>query len=320
MALDLSNTLVVGITSTALFDLTASDAVFQAEFKTDKQTAVTKYRQYMLEHENDKLKGGTGMPLVKALLALNKYGKEGDPPLVEVVVMSRNSPETGIQVFNNIRTLDLPISRHAFTGGESVVDYLDAFDVDLFLTTNVKDAQRVSDGGSCATAIVKDPPGDPTKIPEGQVRIAFDGDAVLFDEASELVYKLGGLKQFHQNEDSKQDEPMKDGPYAAFLRKLSILQGRLPFGVEFSPVRVAIVTARNAPAEMRVIKTLRGWGVYVQEIFFLGGLDKAKILKAFRPHIFFDDQDTHLDSAAQVVPSGKVPYRSDSPLLGPPSK
>jgi 5'-nucleotidase len=315
MALDLSDTLVVGISATALFDLTESDSVFRAKFAEDKQTAVAEYRAYMLEHENEPLKDGTGMPLVRSLLGLNHYQPKGDKrPLVEVVVMSRNSPETGVQVFNNIRQRALPISRHAFTGGESVVDYLDAFDVDLFLTTNVADAQRVIDGKACAAAIVKKPPEDRPPLPEDQVRIAFDGDAVLFDDSSELVYKIEGLKSFHSKEDRSQNEPMQDGPYAQLLRKLSRLQQRLPFGVEFSPVRISIVTARNSPAEMRVIKTLRHWGVYVNEIFFLGGVEKTKVVKAFKAHIFFDDQDLHLDPAAKFIPSGKVPYRSDSPL------
>ncbi len=314
MSLDLSDTLVVGISATALFDLTEADAVFRAKFESDKETAVAEYRAYMLMHENELLKDGTGMPLVKALLHLNKYRKDGDNPLVEVVVISRNSPETGVRVFNNIRSQGLAISRHAFTGGESVVRYLDAFDVDLFLTTNKRDAQCVIDDGNCAAAVVKTPPSDLTTVPEGQVRIAFDGDAVLFDDSSEIVYKVEGLPGFHSNEDAKQDVPIPEGPYAVFLGKLSRLQRRLPFGVEFSPVHIAIVTARNAPAEMRVIKTLRQWGVYVNEIFFLGGLEKAKILKAFRPHIFFDDQDLHLDPAAKHVPSGKVPYKSTSPL------
>jgi 5'-nucleotidase len=315
MALDLSDTLVVGISSTALFDLSESDGIFQDKFAQDRETAIMEYRAYTLARENDPLEDGTGMPLVKALLALNKYMKLGDKPLVEVVVMSRNSPETGVRVLYNIRSRQLQITRHAFTGGESVVDYLEAFDVDLFLTTNIKDAQRVIDGGKCAAAIVKEPPKDRAEIPEGQVRIAFDGDAVLFDESSEIVYKAKGLNRFQENEDHNQDVPMSEGPYAIFLRKLSRLQERLPFRVEFSPVRIAIVTARSAPAELRVINTLRHWRVYVNEIFFLGGVEKAKVLKAFRAHVFFDDQDLHLAPAAMLVPSCKVPYRSDSPLL-----
>lgn len=315
MALDLSDTLVIGISATALFDLTEADAVFRTKFEQDRQTAVAEYRAYMLKHEDEDLADGTAMPLVRSLLGLNRFQQTGDKnPLVEVVVMSRNSPETGVRVFNNIRKRGLAISRHAFTGGESVVDYLDAFDVDLFLTTNIKDAQRVIDGKICAAAIVKPPPEDKPPLPEDQVRIAFDGDAVLFDDSSELVYKIEGLKGFHISEDTKQNEPMLDGPYAQLLRKVARLQKRLPVSVEFSPVRIAIVTARNSPAEMRVIKTLRSWGIYVNEIFFLGGVEKTKVVRAFKAHIFFDDQDLHLDPAAKFVPAGKVPYATNSPL------
>lgn len=320
MATDLSDTLVVGISATALFDLSEADSAFRQKYKDNRDTAVSEYRKYMLEREDQQLNPGTGMLLIEALLKLNEHKPGVESPLVEVVVMSRNSPETGIRVLKNIRRLGLPITRHAFTGGESVVDYLEAFDVDLFLTTNIRDAQRVIDGNECAAAIVKPPPTESSKIPEGQVRIAFDGDAVLFDESSEIVFKTEGLEKFQSVEDAQQDIPMQDGPYAVLLRKLARLQERLPFSVEFSPVRIAIVTARNAPAEMRVINTLRHWGVYVDEVFFLGGMDKAKILKAFRPHIFFDDQDLHLKEISHVHPAGKVPHRSNSPLDGTDSK
>jgi 5'-nucleotidase len=314
MPVDLSKTLVVGISATALFDLSEADRVFRKNYSEDKANAVIEYRKYMLQREADDLADGTGMPLVKALLNLNRFQENTELPLIEVVVMSRNSPETGVRVVNNIRKRGLQISRYIFTGGESVVDYLEAFNVDLFLTTNIDDAQRVIDSMACAAAIVKDRPQENLSIPDGQVRIAFDGDAVLFDESSELVYKTEGLDRFHEHENSRQDEPLLEGPYATLLKKLSKLQQRLPVNVEFSPVRIAIVTARSAPAELRVIKTLRLWGVYVDEIFFLGGIEKSKVLKAFKPHIFFDDQDLHLDAAAKVVSSGKVPYRSDSKL------
>jgi 5'-nucleotidase len=314
MPLDLSDTLVVGITSTALFDLSEADTMFRTSYDKDPEAAIDEYRRYMEEQESVPLEPGTGFHLVKALMGLNKFQPEGESPLIQVVVMSRNSPETGVRIFHNIRLQKLDISRSAFTGGESVVDYLDAYDVDLFLTTRPKDAQRVIDSDTCAVAIVKEPPSDIEKIPEGQVRLAFDGDAVLFSDESEIVYKAQGLRKFHQVEDEQQDSPLNDGPYATLLRKLSRLQERLPHKVEYSPVRIAIVTARNSPAEMRVIKTLRHWGVYVDEIFFLGGLDKSKILKAFKPHIFFDDQDVHLDPAAKNIPAGKVPYKSGSPL------
>lgn len=314
MPLDLSEALVVGISATALFDLKEADDIFNEKFEDDPDTAIEEYRAYMLKHEDDLLEPGTGFPLVKALLELNKYQKHNDKPLVEVVVMSRNSPETGIRVLNTIRSRKINITRSAFTAGESGVDYLEAFDVDLFLTTNIKDAQRVIDSRTCAAAIVKKPPVDISEIPENQVRIAFDGDAVLFDDKSEIVYRTKGLTEFQTVEDASTDIPLSEGPYAKLLIKLSKLQDRLPIRVEYSPVRIAIVTARSSPAEMRVIKTLRAWGVYVDEAFFLGGLEKSRILKAFKPHIFFDDQDVHLDKASEYVPSGKVPYHSESPL------
>jgi 5'-nucleotidase len=314
MALNLTDTLVIGISATALFDLKEADDVFNDKYHHDPDTAIEEYRAYMLERENEILTQGTGYPLVKSLLDLNKYQDDPDSPLVEVVVMSRNSPETGIRVLNTIRKHQLNITRTAFTAGESGVDYLEAFDVDLFLTTNIDDAQRVIDSRICAAAIVKEPPGDISHIPEGQVRIAFDGDAVLFDESSELVYRTKGLDEFERIEDKDQDIPLPEGPYANLLKKLSRLQDRLPIKVEYSPVRIAIITARSSPAEMRVIKTMRAWGVYVDEAFFLGGLEKSKVLKAFHPHIFFDDQDVHLDKAAEFVPSGKVPYPTTSEL------
>lgn len=314
MALDLKNTLVVGISATALFDLTEADKLFKEAFKKNPDDAIEKYRKYMLKNEDKPLEEGIGFPLVKALLGLNKYQKENEAPLVEVVVMSRNSPETGIRVLNSIRNIGLNITRSAFTAGESSADYLEAFDVDLFLTTNEEDAQKVIDNRVCAAAVLSIPPEYKCEIPEGQVRIAFDGDAVLFDETSELVYKQDGIKAFHENESNSQDIPMNEGPFAGFLKKLAKLQERLPMRVEFSPIRIAIVTARNSPADLRVIKTLRHWGVYVDEAFFLGGIEKSKILKSFKAHIFFDDQDVHLKTSSLVVPSGKVLYPSYSPL------
>jgi 5'-nucleotidase len=314
MPLSLKDTLVIGISATALFDLSEADKLFQNEYKKDPDNAIEKYRKYMLENEEKPLSEGIGFPLVKALLGLNKYQEENKPPLVEVVIMSRNSPETGIRVLNSIRNLGLNITRSAFTAGESLVDYLEAFDVDLFLTTNENDAQKVIDNRVCASAVLSTPPEYKCEIPDGQVRIAFDGDAVLFDETSELVFKQNGLEAFHENESKSQNIPMNEGPFADFLKKLAKLQERLPMRVEFSPIRIAIVTARNSPSDLRVIKTLRHWGVYVDEAFFLGGIEKSKILKSFKAHIFFDDQDVHLKTSSLVVPSGKVLYPSYSPL------
>lgn len=314
MAYTLDKTLVIGISATALFNLSEADKLFRDEFKKHPDNAIDIYRAFMLKNEDIALEEGIGYPLIKALLNLNRYQKKGEPPLVEVVIMSRNSPDTGVQVLNTIRELGLNITRSAFTAGESSADYLEAFDVDLFLTTNESDAQKVIDRAVCASAVLNIPPEYKCESNDEQVRIAFDGDAVLFDESSELVYKEEGIEAFHKNENEAQNRPMKEGPFAAFLIKLAKLQERLPMKMEFSPVRIAIVTARNAPSDLRVIKTLRHWGVYVDEAFFLGGLEKSKILKSFKAHIFFDDQDVHLKNSSLVVPSGKVLYPSHSKL------
>ena len=314
MAFNLKDTLVIGISATALLNLTEADKLFKEEFKKNPHTAIEIYRKFMLKTEDEILETGIGYPLVSSLLKLNRFQKEGEAPLVEVVVMSRNSPDTGVRVLNTIRKLGLNVTRSAFTAGESSADYLEAFDVDLFLTTNEEDAQKVIDTGVCASAVLNTPPEYKCDISDDQVRIAFDGDAVLFDESSELVYKEHGIEAFHSNEELSQNIPMNEGPFAAFLKKLARLQERLPMKTEFSPVRIAIVTARNAPSDLRVIKTLRHWGVYVDEAFFLGGIEKSKILKSFRAHIFFDDQDVHLKDSSLVVPSGKVLYPSNSKL------
>ncbi len=317
MAYNLKNTLVIGISATALFDLSKEDNLFAQEYKNNPENAIELYRENMLKNEHHALNEGIGYPLIKALLNLNEYQKKGESPLVEVVIMSRNSPDTGVRVLNNIKKLNLNITRSAFTAGESSADYLDAFDVDLFLTTNEADAQKVIDKKVCASAVLSTPTEYKCDIPDGQVRIAFDGDAVLFDETSELVYKTNGIEAFHENEHNSQDIPMNEGPFASFLKKLACLQERLPMKMELSPVRIALVTARNAPSDIRVIKTLRHWGVYVDEAFFLGGIEKSKVLKAFKAHIFFDDQDVHLKTSSLVVPCGKVLYPSSSELNKP---
>lgn len=315
MPIDLTETLVVGISATALFDLSEADEIFREQNKTDPNTAIDEYRTYMLEHEDEPLNDGTAMPLVRSLLNLNTHkSPEDNAPIVEVVVISRNSPETGFRVLNEIRRRKLPITRSAFTAGEASSIYLDAFYVDLFLTTNEQDAQEVIDSGVCASALVKRPPQSEASLNEEQVRFAFDADAVLFSEDSEIVNQTDGLEEFWRSENEKQDIPLQEGPYANLLKKLSKVQERLPGRIEYSPVKLAIMTARNSPAEMRVIKTLRSWNVYIDQAFFLGGLEKSRFLKAFKPHIFFDDQDSHLDPASTEVPSAKVLYPSNSIL------
>lgn len=304
MPLSFSETLVVGISSRALFDLEEENQLFQTQ-------GVFEYRKQQKERENVILNPGTGFHVVKALLNLNKLAKER---LVEVIVMSKNSPETGVRILNSIQHHQLDITRSAFTGGERLHDYMEAFDVDLFLSKEEAEVQRIIDSNVCSAALIYPPPVGFT--PEtGTVRIAFDADAVLFSDESEQIYKTQGLEAFHANEKAKENQPLKEGPHAKLLKMLSTIQKKMNTGVELSPLRIAIVTARNSPSHMRVIKTLREWDVYVDEAFFLGGISKDKVLKAFKAHIFFDDQDAHLKPAMGLVPSARVPYKSSSPLF-----
>jgi len=315
MPVTLDDTLVIGISSTALFDLSETDKIYQdARTNWGDEEAINQYRNIMRKTENDPLNAGTGMSVVRALLKLNKHGDDPNSPLVQIVVMSRNSPETGMRILNNIQSAELDIPRTVFTGGETVTDYLSAYNVNLFLTTDQRDAQLVADSKTCAVALLKDPPKTDSEESFEQVRFAFDGDAVVFSEESEHLYKTEGLDVFLKTEKELENVPMKPGPFYNFLKKLARLQERLPFKMELSPIRIAIVTARNSPADIRVIKTLRAWGIYADAAFFMGGIEKTEVLKAFKPHIFFDDQDSHLDKAANQVASAKVPYQSGSKL------
>lgn len=301
---DFTNTLMVGISSRTLFDLEEEDKLFQ-------EKGITDYRKVQREKENIELKPGTAFHLIQALLKLNNLSKTNR--LVEVVVMSRNSPETGIRILNSIKSLGLDITRSAFTGGENISDYIEAFEVDLFLSKNESDVQNVIDTKTAAAALILEHPEN-FNSEKDTVRIAFDADAVLFSDESEQIYKSQGMDAFHQNEQENENIPLKEGPHGKLLKTLSKIQKYMNTTIELTPLRLAIVTARNSPSHMRVIKTLRDWEVYVDEAFFLGGMSKDKILKAFNAHIFFDDQDLHLDKAKKVVPSAKVPYETDSPL------
>lgn len=303
MPVDFSEILVIGVSSRALFDLESENEVFQNE-------GIEAFRKFQLDNEDQELKPGAAFYLVKSLLELNKIAKK---QIVEVVVMSRNSPETGLRVLNSIEKYELGITRVAFTGGEPLSPYIDAFDIDLFLSKDAKDVQSVIDSKQSAAALLYAPPSSFTPN-DARVKIAFDADAVLFSEDSEYRYKTEGMDAFHKHEKEQENNPLNEGPFAKLLIKLSTIQEHLPMRIENSPLRLAIVTARNAPSHKRVIKTLRKWNVYVDEVYFLGGLSKDKILQAFGAHIFFDDQDTHLQTASLVVPSGKVPYESSSKL------
>ncbi|MEN9213895.1 MAG: 5'-nucleotidase [Gloeomargarita sp. DG02_4_bins_56] len=300
MAYSLDGLLVIGISSRALFDLSREDEIFQTQ-------GLSAYSAYQRAHEQEILAPGTAFPLVQALLKLNQLT---DQRLVEVIIMSRNSPDTGLRIFHSIQHYGLDITRAALTGGESIVPYLQAFKLDLLLSREESEVQAAIDAG-IAAALLYHPPADLMPRDE-RVRIAFDGDAVLFSDEAELVYKQQGLAAFCSHEQARADQPLPAGPFAKFLHTLSTIQQQVP--PEQAPVRIALVTARSSPAHERVIKTLRAWGVRVDAAFFLGGLSKDAVLQAFGAQIFFDDQDVHVQPASQVVPSGRVPYRSDSPL------
>lgn len=303
MPLDLSDILVVGVSTRALFDLEKENEVYEKE-------GVKAFRKYQLDNEDEILQPGTAFYLVKSLLELNKIANK---QIVEVVVMSKNSAETGFRVLNSIEKHNLGITRVAFTGGEPLSPYINAFYVDLFLSKDSKDVQTVIDNKNCAAALLYAPPTSFNST-DARVKIAFDADAVIFSEESEFRYKTEGMEPFHKYEKEHENDALAEGPFAKLLIKLSKIQEFFPPPIENSPLRLAIVTARNAPAHKRVIKTLRKWGVYIDEVYFLGGWPKDKVLEAFGAHIFFDDQDAHLAPASLVVPSGKVPYETTSPL------
>lgn len=319
MAVDLSNTLIVAISATALFDLSESEAYREELLKNNPHDAVWQFREYMQKRENEPLNIGAGFPLIQAILNLNTCinrtnSYENEAPLVEVVIVSKSCPETGIRVLNAIRKRCMSITRSAFISGAQVADYIEDFKVDLFLTTNRDDAQSVADRQICACAILDATPVNTYTLDTHQLRIAFDGDAVLFDDSGELLYKKQGLQAFHAREAEMTDLPIDKGPYAELLIKLSHLQKSLQLDHEKQPIQIALVTARNAPADLRAIKTLRQWGINVDMAFFLGGLEKTSVLKTFAPHIFFDDSIKHIDAVKQFVPTGLVPYHSKSEL------
>ncbi len=301
MAYDLEHKLVVGVSSRALFDLTYENKIFEED-------GVEAYRTYQIEHENDILRPGPGFPLIKALLNLNNLpGKE---ERVEVIVMSRNSPDTSLRVFHTIEAYGLNITRAVLASGASLAPYLTAFKTDLFLSANEEDVQSAIDSNIAAGIICTE--GLKTYDCEHQIRqirIAFDGDAVLFSDESEIIYREQGLEAFEENERRNANSPLQAGPFARFLKTLSELQKDFPG--EEAPIRTALVTTRCAPAHERVIRTLRAWNVRIDEVFFLGGIQKKDVLKAFGAHIFFDDQSVHTDLASEVVPAARVPYKTD---------
>jgi 5'-nucleotidase len=289
--------LVIGVSSRALFDLETENEIFE-------KSGLEQYSEYQIAHENDILKPGTAFPLIKALQRLNDDGRY----LTEIIVMSKNSADTSLRIFNSIEHYGLDISRAALVGGASISPYLGAFKTDLFLSANESDVQEAINAGIAAGIICSHGqlPIDANQD-INQIRIAFDGDAVIFSDESERIYKEKGLNAFAEHERENARKPLPEGPFAKLLKTLSIIQQKFP--KDAAPIRTALVTARNAPAHERVVRTLMAWNVRIDEVFFLGGIRKSEVLKAFGANIFFDDQTVHTEPASKLVPSARVPYK-----------
>jgi 5'-nucleotidase len=295
MGYSLSDKLVVAVSSRALFDLEAENTIFE-------EMGLDGYYDYQLQNENTPLSKGTGYRLVENLLKINSYFPATEKQ-VEVIILSKNNAATSLRITNAIKECNLDISRSGWTSGNDLSNYLKAFKVDLFLSANDADVINAIKSGVAAAKILPSHESVHNSLGD-QVRIAFDGDAVLFSEESELVYKEHGLEAFVEHEKSNMHNPMEQGPFAKFLFTISKIQDK--FKDKVSPIRTALVTARGAPTHERVIKTLNAWGVRIDEAFFLGGTDKYEVLEAFGADIFFDDQDVHLNLSSSVVPSAKV--------------
>jgi 5'-nucleotidase len=286
--------LVIAISSRALFDLDESHRIFETQGKEA-------FCRYQIEHENEVLAPGHGFSLVKKLLSLNNHSP--NKPLVEIILLSQNSADTGLRIFNSIARHGLNITRAAFTSGISPYCYILPFGAHLFLSSNADDVAKALSAGFAAATILSGPGKDTAT---DQLRIAFDGDAVIFSDESEQIYQNKGLQAFTENEHREAKKPLPGGPFKDFLRALHHLQTQ--FDSELSPIRTALVTARAAPAHERVVRTLRAWGIRIDEALFLGGMSKGGFLKAFGADIFFDDQKGHCESATEHVASAHVPH------------
>lgn len=295
--------LVVGVSSNALFNLELEDEIF-------KEKGIEVYRQFQIDNKKKDLKGGIALPFVKRFLNINKvYSKELP---VEVVLLSKNSPESGVRIFNAIKNHELDISRAAFTSGKSPYSYIPAYNISLFLSTDEYDVQNAIEANYGAGRIIKTNVVD---IDDGmELRVAFDFDGVIADDQAEKIYtESGQLAMFHLHEQEHISVTHNPGPLANFFKKLSFFQQLETKKEVENPkykkiVKTAILTARNAPSHERAINTLKDWGVTVDEMFLLGGIEKSRILEVLKPHLFFDDQISHLDPALENIPLVHIPF------------
>ena len=303
MAYPIDKKMVIAVASTALFDLEESDKVF-------REQGLGAYRDYQIAHEVDILAPGVAFPFVRRLLRLNEGFEEAQAP-VEVVLLSRNDANTGLRVFNSIEAHKLGISRAAFVKGDNPFRYMAAFNASLFISADADGVQQAIAQGLPAGLVF--PTSFADKSDDAELRIAFDFDGVLADDSAEKVYRKQGAKTYHQAEVEHAMEPLGKGPLSRFFEEVAHLQrlerARHAECPSYTPrVRTSIVTARSAPAHLRLVYTLRQWGIEVDEVFFLGGIEKSRVLKELQPHIFFDDQAQHIAGVAGVTPCVHVPF------------
>lgn len=304
MPYELENRLVIGVASSAVFDLNESDAVFRSQGEEQ-------YRRYQEENLDIPLAKGIAFPFVKRLLALNDLSPDPSDPLVEVVLLSRNDPDTGLRVMKTIEHYGLGMTRAIFMQGRSPYEYIPALNIALFLSGHKLDVEAAIAIGHPAGQVLDSKFDDDEA--DKTLRIAFDFDGVLAGDESESVMQRGGLNAFHDHEVKNVMQPHNPGPLKEFLVRVSKIQSAEEAHKKLKPeyenrIRVSIVTARNAPSHERALKTLKSWGVMANDAFFLGGIDKGKVLGVLKPHIFFDDQSGHLRSASAVVPSVHIPF------------
>lgn len=291
MATNLNGQLVVAISSRALFDLEEENKVFE-------ESNDSAYMKLQLERLEQPAKPGVALSLVKKLLAFNTT----EAKLVEVVILSRNDPVSGLRVFRSVETHELNVARGVFTRGREPYKYLAPLQANLFLSANPNDVKAALELGFPAATVATHSVRAKDNYPN-EVRIAFDGDAVLFSDEAEKIFKNQGLPAFQKNESDKALQPLPDGPFKPLLIALHKLQQAQSQNMK---IRTVLVTARSAPAHDRAIRTLMSWNIQIDEAMFLGGLDKGPFLSKFEPDFFFDDQMGHVNSAAKHVPSGHV--------------
>jgi 5'-nucleotidase len=291
MGVSLDGKLVVAISSRALFDFEEENQVFE-------QGDDRAYMQLQLARLEIPAKPGVAFSLVQKLLAFN----EAEAQRVEVVILSRNDPVSGMRVFRSAQHYGLPIQRGSFTRGQSPWRYLRPLNANLFLSAHLSDVRAALDAGVPAAQVYPQSAHASDAHPH-EVRIAFDGDAVLFSDEAERVFQAEGLSAFQQHEKDKATQPLSAGPFKPLLSALHQLQQA---GTPSMRIRTALVTARSAPAHERAIRTLMNWNIDVDEAMFLGGLEKGEFLREFEPDFFFDDQTGHIESAARHVPAGHV--------------